>query len=636
MKFVTTCTLDCPDACSLWVEKDPGGNLKIRGNPEHPFTAGFTCAKVRTFLPRLQSPHRITRPLLRKGTGWQPLSWDEALNLCAEKIQTYRKEPASILHIHGEGAKGIVKLVSEFFFAKLGASTIRGSLCDNAGIFACIEDFGSLESNDITDLLNARGIVNWGRDLSRSSIHVAAIVRQARRSGTQVLTISPGGDGNRTYSDSMIRIRPGTDRFLAAAIIRLFLERNQIKESVIERTTNWPVFRELIEQQSFEQLIQRCDVSLENMERLYSFYSQSGPVATLMGWGLQRYTFGGENVRFINALALLSGNVGRSGGGSTFNISSMRNFNLTWATPETHMPRRTLLLPAIGDEILGVNGPPIEMIWVNGHNVVNQAPNSRRIAQAFEQVPFKVVVDAFMTDTAQRADLLLPCALLFEREDIVGSFLHDYVNYAARIMEPPDEARSDFQIFWELGKQLDPPILVPELDECFRISLDSPYLDISLDELRERGFARAKRPKIPFTGMQFAHPDGKYRFPEILHPEPPPPSDYPLQLLTLIRKNVIHSQILPEDHEQHPTVHVSPENPLLSTLHMDRDVFLTSSLGRIRVKVETDPSLHPEMVIYRRGDWMKYGGGINQLIASQLTDMGEGTAFYSQYVRLEN
>jgi hypothetical protein len=317
------------------------------------------------------------------------------------------------------------------------------------------------------------------------------------------------------------------------------------------------------------------------------------------------------------------------------------------------------------------------MIWVNGCNVVNQAPEALTTARAFEQTPFKVVVDAFMTDTAERADLVLPCALMLEKEDVVGSFLHDFVNHSAKVMDPPGEARTDLDILRDLGNRLDPPIFIPELERCLRDALDSPHLDISLEELRERGHTRAKRPEVAFADMRFGHPDGKYRFPESLHPEPSAPRDYPLRLLTLIRKEAIHSQILPEDHAPCPTVWASPENPIWGRMKEsgegcgwgedggdregdeDREIgggraggedregrngrnggeelfaFLVSPLGRIKVKMKKYPGLHPDAVVYRRGDWMKLGGGVNRLISARVTDMGETAAFYSQHVRLD-
>ena len=276
------------------------------------------------------------------------------------------------------------------------------------------------------------------------------------------------------------------------------------------------------------------------------------------------------------------------------------------------------------------------MIWVNATNLVNQAPDCHETLRAFAATEFKVVVDAFLNDTAARADLILPPALTLEREDLAGGVLHNFVNYAARAVEPPGEARTDHWIVSELGKRLDPPVLVPTVEEILRASLDSPYVDVSLDELRRPGYAPVKRPAIAYADRRFPHPDGKYHFPARLHDETPPPPGYPFRLLTLVRREVIHSQILPEDHEPFPTVWVAPDSVALHGLDLARDVDLVSPLGRLKVEVKTLPGLYPEAVLCRRGGWLSRSNGFNQLVADGTTDLGGGTAFYHQYVRLEN
>jgi len=636
MNRITVCSLDCPDTCSLVFDTNKEGCVTIKGNPDHPITSGFTCAKIKKYPERLRSPDRITTPLLRVGENWQPIEWDEALELCAEKIQKYRDEPSSILHLHGEGAKGVLKSADELFFGSIGASRAVGSLCDTAGISACVADFGSLDTNDIRDIVNAKGIVNWGKDLSRSSIHVASLVQKARKGGTRVITISPGGDGNGPFSDFSIRIRPGTDRFLAAAVTRLLIERKMVNEDILKYTQNWSAFRDLVLGRTLKELSSTCQVSLNDIEYLFDFYARFEPVATLFGWGLQRYRYGGGTVRFINALSLMSGNIGRSGGGSYFGISSLRNFNLDWVHSTGDSNRRTFLLPTIGENILEARDPAVRMIWVNGFNVVNQAPDSSRVQQAFQSVEFRVVVDAFLTDTASLADLILPCTLMLEQEDIVGSFLHNYVHYARTVVDPPRGAKDDFRILSELGKRLKPPVYMPAAEECFRASLNTPYLDVTLEELKGKGFVEALRPRIVYEGMEFDHPDGLYHFPVELHDEALPPSDYPLHLLSLIRRDAIHSQITPEGQERSPKVWIASDSPILKEIDLKRDVFLVSPKGRLRVKLETLSGLYPAAVVYRRGDWMKLDGGINQLIKADLTDMGNGAPYYSQCVRLEN
>jgi len=109
-----------------------------------------------------------------------------------------------------------------------------------------------------------------------------------------------------------------------------------------------------------------------------------------------------------------------------------------------------------------------------------------------------------------------------------------------------------------------------------------------------------------------------------------------LKLLTAIRGRNIHSQILPEEQTIPPMVWVSPDNPVLKKLNAKEQVVLASPLGKIRVKLQIQEGLHPEVVLYRRGDWMKLGGGANRIIEAELTDIGKGAAYYQQNVTLEN
>jgi anaerobic selenocysteine-containing dehydrogenase len=632
MPITTACTMDCGDACSLLV--DPEART-VRGNPKHPFTKGFCCKKGSRYFDRLDAPDRITAPLVRRDGAFVEAGWDEAMALAARRLDAARRDPATILHVHGHGYRGVLGTASSVLFERLGSSTTRGALCDNTGITACIADFGALDHNEPEDILNASRIVNWGRDVSRCSVHQQALIARARKQGTEVLTISPGGDGAAEFSDMTIRVRPGTDRFLAAAVLKLYLEAGDLNPWVLTRTANWPALRGLIDGLSFRDLCRACDVSAADAEMVYDWYAEPGNVATLVGWGLQRYVFGGENVRFINAVAMLSGNVGVRGGGAYYNISSGRNLG-SWAhlvrggAPDA--PRRELLIHSLGAELRRAD-PPVEFVWIDGHNVVNQVPDCLAVADALRK-PFVVVVDGFMNDTAMLADIILPPAFMFEREDALGSFTHNCVNHCAAAVPPPGLCRPDFEIVTELGARLADPILLPDADTCLAEGLKRS--GITLDELREHGFVRVGHPGVAFAGMTFAHPDGLYRFPETLSAEPECDPDHPLRLLTLVRGESLHSQIPEVDQAGYPTVWIARDNPAFAALNPAMDAYLVTPAGAMRVNVETAPGLHPRAVIMRRGGWMKFGHNANVVIEARMTDMGEGCAYYSQCCRLEN
>ncbi|CCH49210.1 molybdopterin-dependent oxidoreductase [Pseudodesulfovibrio piezophilus] len=630
MTKITACTVDCGDACSLLVDVE---KQSVRGNPRHPFTKGFCCRKGARYFERLNSDERIVTPLIRDGESFRTASWDEAMALVAEKLNAARAVPESILHIHGHGYRGVLSKASSIFFGRMGASTIHGALCENTGVTACLKDFGALNHNDPEDILNASRIVNWGRDMTRCSVHQLALIHKARKRGVEVLTISPGGDDTPEFSDVNIVIRPGTDRFLAAAVLKLYLEAGDLNPWVLTRTANWPALRGLIDGCSLAELTSACEVPTADVEMLYDWYADTGNVASILGWGLQRHSYGGENVRFINALAMISGHIGISGGGAYFNISSGRNLG-SWdhlVAGETP-PRREFLVQNLGEEMRRAD-PPVEFIWVDGHNVVNQAPDSLSTADAFRK-PFVVCVDGFMHDTALTADVILPPALLFEREDVLGSFVHNYINYCGKAVEPRGESRNDFEILNDLDSRLVAPIGLPDQEACIRESLKQE--DFSLEELRENGFVKAHHPYIAFENMEFGHMDGLYRFPESLTPEPERDPAYPLQLLTVLRGKSLHSQMSEADQRGVPIVWVSRQNPAWAALNPAQDAYLVTPQGAMQVQVETLKDLHPRAVIMRRGGWMKYGHNANVLIKPEMTDMGNGTAYYSQTCRLEN
>ncbi|GAB6057922.1 molybdopterin-dependent oxidoreductase [Desulfonatronum parangueonense] len=641
---ISACTLDCPDGCSFLA--DPHTRT-IRPNPDHPFTGNLICRKGARFFERLDAPERILQPMIRKrrktgrlqaghgGRGFEPVSWDVALDLIASRLNSLRDRPDAVLHVRGYGYRGVLAQASLNFFAALGSSTIHGSLCDEAGIEACLRDFGALDHNDPIDLLKAARIVNWGKDLGRSSLHTALLVRRARSSGVRVLTVSPGGDGSGAFSDKILRIRPGTDRFLAAWVMRGLLELDAVTADVPRAALDWPRFRELVLSLDPEELLRVCDVNPDDARELLEWYAAAGPTASLIGWGLQRHVFGGQNVRFINALAVLSGNIGRSGGGAYFNIASGRNLG-QWSASSPGRAvdaeaRRSFLLPSLAWDLEWAD-PSVEFVWVDGHNVVNQVPDSLAMAKALER-PFTVCVDAFWNDTAQCADVVLPPALMLEREEILGSCLHDYVNYSGRAVSARGECRSDFDILRDLGARLEPPVVFPEVEECLRIGL-SP-LDMDLDTFRSRGFAKAEHPEVAFAGMRFAHPDGLYRFPDSLDTEPDEDDEYSLRLLSLVRGKYMHSQIPEAEQQGLPRIWVSPDNPDLSELDKDAEIFLATPLGRMSVTVGIDETLHPLAVIIRRDGWVSLGHGPNAIIEIRETDMGNCAAYYSQCCRLE-
>jgi anaerobic selenocysteine-containing dehydrogenase len=637
MRTVTSCTLNCGDTCSLIVEAPARHKpelARVSANPDHPCTQGLCCAKVRGHAARLSHPRRVTEPLLRHGDGFRAVSWDQALDLCAGRLEALRRRPETVLHVHGHGHRGVLAKASDWFFAHYGAANTWGSPCDEAGVAAGELDFGVLEHNDPRCLARAGRIVLWGRDVYSSSIHTAKWVQEARRAGAEVLRITVGADGNAPLAGRGVRVRPGGDRFLALAVLRLLLERDRLDSRAVARCAGWEPFRDVLQGLDAEDMARRADASLEDAAFLADWYGGDAPVATVIGWGVQRRTRGGEAVRLLDALAMLSGNVGRGEAGIYFNMGSMRHFALGMdAWPER--PRR-FLEPRLGQEMLAAD-PPLEMVWVEGLNAVTQLPESRSIARALRECPFTVAVEAFMTDTAREADLILPPQLMFEREEVVGSNLHHCVNYAAPVFAPAGQARDNYDMVAALGARLDPALALPDRDTWLADALEPLGGARALDRLRTEGFVETPFRETAFADLRFGHPDGRYHLPEAVHLEPDPAHpEYPQALLTLLRRDRMHSQADPGLEREVPVVEAAPDSPALEGLDPEADVYLATPLGRLRVVLKIVPGLHPDALVCRRGGWLAHGAGVNELCQGLVADLGGNAASYDQPCRLEN
>ncbi|MFO8031284.1 MAG: molybdopterin-dependent oxidoreductase [Desulfohalobiaceae bacterium] len=629
--MISACTLDCPDACSLLITPGELG-LQVRGNPDHPFTQGYVCSKVKRYLQRLNSPERILGPRLKHKGKWQQISWDQALEICAQQLESAcRQDPARILHISGQGARGVSKMLVSSFFAALGSSRLQGSLCDGTGIQASLLDFGGLEQNPLQDLLHSKWIINWGRDVRRSSIHTHGLLQQARQQNTRVISIWPGGNGYQGFSDDLIRIAPGQDRYLALAVLKVIWEQGSISSQAVQRTRNWPQVRDLLHAFSLQELCQACQVAKQEVYYLAAAYSQH-QVSTLIGWGVQRHPLGGENVRMIDALAWLSGNVGAAGAGVYYNIASARNFDLSWLPDHTS---RYLNWPTLAQDLQEATAPPLSLAWINATNPANQVPDSKGMARALSKLDLLIVVDGFWTDTACCADLVLPCTLMGEEEDLLGSCMHDFVHYAREVQAPPAGVRSDLWIVQELNQRLNLGLDIMDRKACLQRSLACQDPDQALRQLEQKGYFLSREQK-PVYEQGTHHQDGLFRAISKISPEPETESEYPFRLLSLIRKEAVHSQMLTTEQTLPPTVWVNPQAPGLQGLDLQGEVLLVSRLGRIQVQVEFDSSLHPAALIYRRGDWMRLGGGVNQLIQASLSDLSIGAAQYKQQVALRN
>jgi anaerobic selenocysteine-containing dehydrogenase len=630
----TTCNRDCPDACGIVAEVEGDRVVALRGDPEHPVTRGFLCYRTSRFLARQYHPSRITKPLYRVGDRQVEIPLDEALDIAADRLLAIRKEsgPAAIFHYRSGGSLGLMKVLADYFFERFGPVTAKiGDICSGAGDAAQMNDFGEEESSDVFDLLNARHIINWGKNLHVSNLHLIPILRQARAQGTTVTLIDPVYNRSAELAEEHVMLRPGGDVALALAVARILFDENRIAPNARELCDHLDEFRALATSRPLEGWLAECDVPAETARKLAA-YLADGPAAILVGWGLQRRLRGASAVRLLDALGAITGNIGRSGGGVSFYFKRRGAFDLSFMN-KTPAPR-ALCEPVLGRELLEAKDPPIRAVWVTAGNPVAMLPDSATVARAFSKTEFVVAVDAFPTDTTRRATLVLPTTTLLEDDDLLGAYGHHWIGVSRPVVPPPPGVLTDLQILQEIARRVGLGEVMAGSAREWKARMLAKVADrgASIDDL-ERGHVRNPiAPRVVFEGGRVATASGRVNLIHALPEEPNEDEAYPLHLVSTSTEKAQSSQWSIE----HPDLLPAIVHPLSALgLPDGARVRLVSAIGSIEVRLVHDPRQRRDVVIVPKGGHYDRGGSANTLIRARRSDDGDCAAYQNARVRIE-
>jgi anaerobic selenocysteine-containing dehydrogenase len=633
----TVCNRDCPDVCGIVATVEDGRVTRLSGDPDHPVTKGFLCYRTSHFLPTQYSPDRLTTPLLRKNGELVPVSWDEALSFVAERLLAIRAEdgPAAIFHYRSGGSLGLLKMLADAFFERFGPVTVkRGDICSGAGDAAQMLDFGEEDSHDLFDLLHSKNILLWGKNVVTSSPHCVPVLRDAKARGAELVLIDPVHHKTAQLCQAFYQLRPGGDFALAMAVARVLFDRGWTDPEAASYCDNLDEFRALARRRSVEEWCERADVPAEVAEDLARRLGPGKPTAILVGWGMGRRSGGGAVVRALDALAAVSGNLGIQGGGVSFYFKRRGAFDTSFIGGALTAPR-TVCEPLFGPELLRMSDPPIRAVWITAGNPAAMLPETETIAEALRTRELVVVVDAFLTDTARLAHVVLPTTTLLETDDLLGAYGHHYVGVATPVIPPPPGVKSDLEILQELGRKVGMDDALAGDARAWKRRMAEPKLaahGITLETL-ERG--PVKNPLVQpvlFADRKFQTPSGRVNLITAAQEEDAPaPDDPPLYLMALSTDKAQSSQWSKV-----------PDGPAVVTVHPDASkgvpdgglCRIASSVGSMVVRLRHDPLQRRDVALTPKGGHMSEGRCANALIRARVTDLGEGGALYEERVRI--
>jgi len=639
--ITTTCTRDCPNTCGLVATVENGRLVKLAGDREHPLTRGVACHKTGKYIRRVYSPERILHPMIREDGRWRRASWDEALDLVAERMKAIRAEsgPEAVLYHQGYGERTALKLLNKYFFNLFGGvTTLVGSLCGGAGQGSQNLDFGNRVSHDPLDHLNSNSMILWGRNPVSTNISLVPIIKDIKKRGGRVILVDPAKSRTAPLADRHIAPRPAGDAFLAMAVAKLILAAGaEDREFLSDCSKDFEAYKAILDRYGVDELCAKAEVPVEDAEVLAETLMTQRPTSILLGWGLHRHEFAHYSIRAVDALGAIAGIIGVPGGGVSQGFEEYGPYDQRWWGDDLNPPRRTLLISEEGKEILAAQNPPIRMIYVTAGNPLSMCADTGTLARAFDQAEFVVYSGHFMDDTADHADVFLPATTFLEEYDTSASYGHNYIGPVNPAIEPLGESKSEYRMFYELASRFEfADKYQKEEDDWLELICAPVWAEgHTLKELMS-GAIRMEAPMVPYEDGVIPTESGRFQFmtefdPANLDDADP---DYPYRLLTIAAHGTICSELTMAEHDALPVVHLAASEAAKRGLADGDLVELSSVQGTARALLRTSDDQRTDIIWAERGGWTKAGHDLNVLAPGMTSRVGRGTPFYQTQVNI--
>jgi anaerobic selenocysteine-containing dehydrogenase len=656
------CPHDCPDTCALRITVQDGRVVKVQGDPDHPPTHGALCTKVSRYAERTHHPDRLLHPLKRvgpKGSGrFERISWDEALDTVAGRLREIAaRAPEAVLPYSYAGTMGMVQgeAMALRFFHKLGASFLDRTICSSAGGEALAATYGGKVGMHFEHYAESKLIVIWGSNSITSNLHFWTFAQQAKRNGARLWCIDPRRTETAEKCHRHLALLPGTDGALALALMHELITRGWLDEDYIARhVRGFDALRAKALEWTPERAAVECGLQADEIRELAREYGNTKPAAIRLNYGMQRVAGGGSAARLIALLPCLTGAWRQRAGGLLLSSSgwfkSVRD-DAALFKPDLLAGRkpRTINMSTIGDDLLRESspqfGPKIEALVVYNSNPVAVAPDSTRVVQGFQREDlFTVVLEHFMTDTADQADIVLPATTQLEHLDVHLSYGHTYAMFNQPAIAPLGECKPNSRIFRELAQRLGftEPCFADSDEELARTA----FPGVDFDTLKRDGWVKLPLPDAPFADGGFLTPDGKahadapgYGVPDYVPPyegaRSPQAARYPLAMISPPARNFLNSSFVNVTSlraaEREPLLEMHPQDAATRGIVDGAMVEVFNERGRYQCRARVGERARLGVVNGLGVWWRKFGArgtNVNELTSQRLTDIGRGPTFY--------
>jgi anaerobic selenocysteine-containing dehydrogenase len=672
--FKGACPHDCPDTCATLVEVDPstGRAVSFAGDPSHPITDGWLCAKVRPYLERVYAQDRVLYPIRRvgpKGSGqFERITWESALDEISSRwkaiIAEYGAE--AILPYTYSGTLGTVELdvAGSRFWGRLGSSMSVGDLCSGATRAAVNATIGGNYGPDPRDVLHSKLILIWAHNPASTNPHFVPFMREAQRNGARVVVIDPRRSKTARSADQHIVITPGTDTALALGMMNvIFSEGLHAEEWLEQHSVGWRELRDRAAEYPLDRVSTITGIDADTIQSLAREYATTKPALLKVAQAINRHVHGGQTVRAIACLAGVAGQMGIRGGGLFTSTSSQIQFDYNAVTKSGQYPPypREINMIQLGANLTGqIDNPPIKSLFVYACNPVAASPNSAQTIEGLLRDDlFTVVHEQFMTDTAQYADIVLPAVTQLERVDLHIPYGHLFLQYNQQALAPIGESVSNWDLMRRLATAMGftEPWLQQTADEVIdeimtaTAKINPRFEGVTLDKLQREGTVTIfEDGYVPFADGVFPTPSGKMErksqaFADAgLDPLPDwtPVAEYQSDRpggLIVISAAPHHSITTSMSHqpslmrkEGDPHLEINPEDAAERGIEHGMWIWVENERGNCLLRAVITSDVPRGVTICPKGRWAKLSPGgrtLNWLISDKVSDIGMQATFHS-------
>ena len=572
IKYVPTICPYCGTGCGLnFVVKDDK-IVGVEPYKRHPVNEGKVCPKGNFGYEFINREDRLTTPLIKENGEFREASWDEALDLVANKLKEVSDEDPNKVGFYACARSPNENIYITQKLARVACGTQNvdhcARICHGPTVAGLATTFGSgAMTNGFDSIKEADYIFCIGSNNMEAHPLFGRKLIQAQKNGAKLVVLDPRYTPTAKIADEYVQFKTGTDVALMNAMIKVIIDNDlQDDEFIKNRTKGFDELKETVQKYDLETVSEITHISPETIEELAIEYAKADKAAIVYSLGITEHSHGADNVMSTANLAMLTGNIGRQGTG----VNPLRGQNNVQgacdmgALPSDYVGYRKVADQETTDwfnEYYGTNLPAkpgltlvemmnaahsgdLKVLYIHGEDPVLSDADIKHTKEALANLDMLIVQELFMTDTAQCADVVLPAAGWGEQE---GTFTNGErrVQCLHKAQEPPEGAMLDWKIMEEIAVRMGVPRekfhyesaeeIFEEIRECAPIFAGMNRERLDTPEALHWPCPSVDDPCQPLMHKdKFAHPDGLGIFQALEHrgPVEVPDEEYLLLLTT--------------------------------------------------------------------------------------------------------